>query len=156
MSQTKVTNKDIVYQLINFALKHRRVMQNHLDETGVYQAQHRLLMEIARNPNVSQIELAKVLDVSPATIAVSLKKLEKGGYIKREIDPDDQRINNILLTKLGDQVVEQSKQIFTSVDEKVFQGLNEAEKEFLYSILQKLDQNLVALEEKIKLKKERE
>ena len=50
-------------------------MQNYLDATGVFHAQHRLLMEIARNPNVSQNDIAKIMDVSAATIAVSLKKL---------------------------------------------------------------------------------
>ena len=49
-----INNKKIIHQLITFAVKHKRIMQNYLDETGVYQSQHRLLMEISRNPNASQ------------------------------------------------------------------------------------------------------
>jgi len=92
-------------------MKHRRIMQKFLDETGVYQAQHRLLMEIFRNPDASQNDIARSMDVSAATIAVSLKKLEKGGYIKRETVEEDNRFNKITITEKGNKVVEQSKQI---------------------------------------------
>jgi len=37
----KISNKEVIRQLIIFAMKHRRIMQKFLDETGVYQAQHR-------------------------------------------------------------------------------------------------------------------
>lgn len=151
----KVSNKEIIYQLINFAVKHRRIMQNYLDETGLYHAQHRLLMEIFRNPNAFQIDFAKIMDVSAATVAVALKKLEKGGYIKREIDEKDNRFNKISITEKGKRVVEQSKQIFDSTEKKVFEGFTEKEKNILFNLLQKLDNNLTKMEEEIEQKKER-
>ena len=57
-------------------------MQNYLDETGVYQSQHRLLMEISRNPNASQKDIARIMDVSAATVAVSLKNLKREDMLK--------------------------------------------------------------------------
>ena len=151
----KVSNKEIIYQLINFAVKHRRIMQNYLDETGLYHVQHRLLMEIFRNPNAFQIDFAKIMDVSAATVAVALKKLEKGGYIKREIDEKDNRFNKISITEKGKRVVEQSKQIFDLTEKKVFEGFTEKEKNILFNLLQKLDNNLTKMEEEIEQKKER-
>ena len=151
----KISNKEIIHQLINFAMKHRKIMQYYLDETGVYHAQHRLLMEISRNPSASQKDIARSMDVSAATIAVSLKKLEKGGYIKKEMDEVDNRLNQITITEKGNRVVEQSKQIFDSIDRMVFEGFNEAEKSSLLVLLQKLNSNLVKMEDEIRLKKER-
>src|SRR5690554_3253070 len=94
-------DKHIIHQLITFAIKHRKIMQNYLDATGVYHAQHRLLMEISRNLNAPQIELERQMDVSSATIAVSLKKLEKGGYIIKKTDDVDNRLNQIVITEKG-------------------------------------------------------
>jgi Mn-dependent DtxR family transcriptional regulator len=37
------------------------------------------------------------MDVSAATIAVSLKKLEKGGYINKVMDEGDNRLNQITM-----------------------------------------------------------
>jgi len=152
---TKIRDKEIIRQFITFAMKHRKIMQFYLDETGVYHAQHRLLMEISRNPNASQTDIARSMDVSTATIAVSLKKLEKGGYIKKEMDEGDNRLNQITITDKGNKVVEQSKQIFDSIDRKVFEGFTEAEKISLLALLQKLNSNLIKMEDEIKIKKER-
>lgn len=151
----KINNKEIIHQLINFAMKHRKIMQNYLDETGVYQSQHRLLMKIAHNPNASQKDIASSMDISAATIAVSLKKLKKGGYINKEIDEGDNRLNQITITEKGKKVVEQSKQIFELTDRKVFEGFTEEEKSALSVLLRKLNANLVRMEEEIKFKKER-
>lgn len=151
----KISNKKIIHQFINFALKHKKIMQYYLDETGVYQAQHRLLMEISHNQNISQNDIARSMDVSAATIAVSLKKLEKRGYIKREIDQEDNRLNKITITDKGKKVVEKSKQIFDTVDQKVFEGITEEEKFTLLVLLQKLNDNLNRMEDELKSEKER-
>ncbi|NLG53336.1 MAG: MarR family transcriptional regulator [Clostridiales bacterium] len=146
----EISNKEIIIQLINFAIKYRKIMQNYLDETGVYQAQHRLLMEISKNPNASQNDIAVSMDVSAATVAVSLKKLEKRGYIKRVMVEEDNRINNITITEKGNKVVKQSKQIFASADQKVFKGFTNEEKNTLSVLLHKLNMNLAGMEAEIK------
>jgi len=153
--ESLISNKTLVHLLIGFAMKHRRIMQHYLDETGVYQAQHRLLMQISRNQNVSQKDIAESMGISAATIAVSLKKLEKGGYINKAMDEGDNRFNQITLTEKGKQVVEQSIEIFEATDRKVFEGFSEDEKATLAALLQKLDDNLVRMEEDIKHQKER-
>lgn len=146
----KISNKEIIHQLISFAIKHRKIMQNYLAETGVYQAQHRLLMEIYHNKNASQKDIARSMDVSAATIAVSLKKLKKGGYINKEMDEGDNRFNQITITEKGNRVVEQSKQIFESTDRKVLEGFTEEEKSTLSALLKKLDDNLARMEYEMK------
>ncbi len=151
----KISNKKIIHQLIGFVMKHRKIMQNYLDKTGVYHAQHRLLMEISRSPEASQNDIARLMDVSAATVAVSLKKLEKRGYIKREIVQEDNRLNKIIVTEKGNKVVEQSKQIFDLADGKIFEGFTEEEKYSLSVLLQKLDANLADMENEIKMGKER-
>jgi len=150
----EICNKSIIHQLILFAIKHRKILQNYLDETGVYHAQRRLLMEIAHCSNVSQIDIARAMDVSAATVAVSLKKLEKGGYINKEIDEGDNRLHQITITEKGQKVVEQSKQIFELTDRKVLEGFTDEEKSTLYSLLQKLNANLVKMEHEINIKTE--
>jgi DNA-binding MarR family transcriptional regulator len=145
-----MSNKEIIHQLINFAMKHRKIMQNYLDETGVYQAQHRLLMEISHNPNVSQNDIARSMDVSAATVAVSLKKLERGGYIHKEMDEGDNRLNKITITEKGNRVVAQSRQIIESTDRKIFEGFTEEDKSALSVLLHRLNANLARMEDEIK------
>ena len=134
--------RKIIHQIIHYAKEHRAVMQSYLDETGVYQAQHRLLMIISRWPNLSQKKLAETMEVSTATIAVSLKKLEKAGLITKTMDETDNRLNRIVITDRGNQVVKHSKQIFQSTEKRVFEGFTEEEKSTLTDFMERLHTNL--------------
>jgi DNA-binding MarR family transcriptional regulator len=142
--------RDMIFMLVSFAIKHRKVMQSLLDKTGVYQAQHFLLMAISSNQYASQKELADSLEISTATVAVSLKKLENGGYIKKVMDKDDNRLNKIVITEKGNKVVEQSREIFKYRNEKIFQGFTDGEMDTLSKLVQRLNQNLADMEEEIK------
>ena len=46
----------------------------------------------------SQRDVARTLRLSPATVAVSLKTLERDGYVDRTADERDQRRNRVTLT----------------------------------------------------------
>ncbi len=113
----------LVEKYIQTNRRHRKILEQELNFTGVYRSQHQLLMFIADNPNVSQKELARLYGVSTATIAVSLKKLEQGGYIRREVDSKDNRYNQICLTEKGMRTVEQSISIFENLERTMFQNV---------------------------------
>ena len=134
--------KETVHKIIHLMHKHRRMMEIELESTGVFQSQHRLLMEISKNPQRSQKELAEKMKVSTAAVAVSLKKLEKGGYIIRETDAEDTRLNQVVITKKGEDVVRKSMEIFKKTDARLFEGFSKEEIIELAEILDRLTENL--------------
>lgn len=138
-------NHRLVEQYMQTTRLHRIVLERALSKTGVYRSQHQILMHIADKPNASQKEIAKMLHVTTATIAVSLKKLEKGGYIKRVVDQDDNRFNQICITEKGSKIVEGSVSYFMQVEEKLLEGFNQKEKDYLHSCFKRMTQNLESL-----------
>lgn len=116
-----------------------------MNRTGVYRSQHQLLMCIADNPRVSQKELAKVQHVSTATVAVSLKKLENGGYISRAVDQEDNRYNQICITEKGQAVVDKSICCFQEVERRMFDGFSSEELSCLLGYLSRIRQNMETL-----------
>lgn len=121
---------------------HRMVLERQLNKTGVYRSQHQLLMYIADNPNASQKEIAQLNHVSPATVAVSLKKLENGGYIQRVVDEHDNRYNKICITEKGRAVVENSVRWFQKVERTIFDGFSSEEMAAMQGFLNRMQQNL--------------
>ena len=121
---------------------HRTVLERQLNKTGVYRSQHQILMFIAKNPNSSQKDIANTFHVSTATIAVSLKKLEKGGYIKRIVDQEDNRFNKICITEKGSQIVESSMKFFRYVEEQMFSGFSKEEMDCLEGLFKRMNMNL--------------
>ena len=99
-------------------------------------------MHLNVHPNSTQAELAELLEVSPAAIAVSMKKLEKGGYIERRPDMADNRALQVIITHKGQQVIEQSISIFKKIEEDMFEGFSDVEMQQLEGLFERMYRNL--------------
>ena len=93
-------------------------------------------------PTPSQKELADILRISPATVATSLKSMERSGYVSRETDERDSRRNLISLTDRGREAMLTSRRVFQHVDEYMFHGFTEEEREQVYQLHQRMLNNL--------------
>ncbi len=122
---------------------HRMALERLLNRTGVHRSQHQLLMHISDNPNASQKEIARLYQVSAATVAVSLKKLEHGGYIRREVDADDNRFNQICITEKGQAVIDSSIRYFEKMERAMFSGFTQEECDTLKSYMDRIEKNLM-------------
>lgn len=94
---------------------------------------------------LSQKALAERLEISPAAIAVTLKKMEKNGLIDRAPTDADGRINNIAITEKGEAILAESKLAFDSLDRAMFDGISKEEMAVFTSCLTKMQKNLRAL-----------
>ena len=123
-------NKDNVVKLfITAAKSHHRVFENNVKGFGIHRSQHRILMFLSRRGNepTSQKDIANFHEISPAAVAVSIKKLENEGLIKRVTDKNDNRANLIELTQKGQDIVEQTKCLIGALDAAMFEGFCEEE-----------------------------
>lgn len=95
----------------------------------------------------SQRDVARTLRLSPATVAVSLKPLERDGYVERSADERDQRRNRVTLTDKGRKAVEKCGESFRAVDERMLAGFSPQEREQLTGFFERMIQNLGGMEE---------
>jgi DNA-binding MarR family transcriptional regulator len=65
---------------------------------GMTRAQWAMLVRLARNPGLSQKELADLLEVEPISVARLADRLEQNGLIERRADKSDRRIWRLHLT----------------------------------------------------------
>lgn len=77
----------------------------------------------------SQKVLSDALRISPASVAVSLKSLERGGYVEKLPDEADQRRKAVRLTDKGRAALAACHQIFREVDRRMFGGFTPDEME---------------------------
>ena len=109
----------------------------------MHRSQHMLLMLVSHSPdNISQKELAERLQITPAAVTMTLKKLELSGYISRQADTDDNRVNRITVSEKGEKAVRISEEAFCSVDDAMFEGISEAELAAFIGTMEKINSNL--------------
>ncbi len=142
--------REVTRRMILTSQLHRRMLENNLEGSGIHRAQHRLLMALACDRFQSQVELARKLEVSAATIAVSLKTLEKAGLIRKRMRQEDNRVNFVELTEKGSRIVEESRDFFDMLDRQMFQGFNRDERKQFSHYLERMYENMQGMAEKQK------
>ena len=106
-----------------------------------------LLLERCENGEIaSQKELAAELNVSPATIATSLKSLERMGYVKKLPDAADARRNRVSVTEKGRCAVRQCNEVFETVDQQLYAGFSQEELDTIQQFHRRMLRNLLQLD----------
>ncbi len=119
----------------------KRTIDKRVEDTGVYRSQHRMLMILGRHPEISQTELAEKLEISPAAVAVSLKKLEKAGYISRQSNESDNRVNHVAITEKGGLTIEVSVKCFKEMESALMKDFTMEEMELLEKYFKRIIAN---------------
>ena len=132
--------KELQHQIVNLFRQSdqimKRVVGKKVEDTGIYRSQHRLLMILGKHPDCSQTAIAGKMEISPAAVAVSLKKLEKSGYITRSCDEEDNRMNHVVITDKGKKAIDQSILYFQEIEDTMFEGFSEEDLETYAAFLE--------------------
>lgn len=104
-----------------------------------------LLMILAHQPGgriSSQRELADRLHVTPATVTVSLRTLERGGYVEKLENMFDLRRKPIAITDKGREAVEKIESAFDQLDAGMYRGFTDEEKAQIADFYERMTRNL--------------
>ncbi len=136
--------KELVHRLISISLVHRCRISKSAHKVGLYYGQPMVLEFITRNKHCTQKDLADGLHISPASVATSIKRLEKAGLIERVCDTYDTRKKLLTLTDKGIEALQKFREICEKTDKEMFAGFTEEECQTLESLLKRLYNNLDA------------
>jgi len=117
-----------------------------LSENGLFVGQDEILFTIMFNSGAKPSEIAKCSNTSLASISVSLKRLEKAGFIEKRSDENDARISHIYLSEKGRQAMERIHKDLMSFEANMLKGFNEEEKLLLRRYLDRLIYNASGME----------
>ena len=139
----------LIKRQMRISRSRHRIIEHSLLEIGIHSSQHFALMYLSDHPGViSQVQLAELLNVTPASVARTMKSLEAGGYIRRSDAADDGRRNEIAITDQGRYVVETSRRIFDRIDADTFAGFSEEELAQMERMQERILRNIDSQKEK--------
>ncbi len=133
---------DTVGRLCKVSLLHRYHISLALTGLKIYRGQPQILEYLLEHGDCSQKELADKLGVSPASIATSLKRMSKSGFIERTPDESDRRINRLRITPQGKDALLAGKKECDKVDEAMFSGFSNEEINVFSDMLGRITENL--------------
>ena len=105
-------------------------------------AQMRMLEFIGGNEGCTQAEVAAKMQVSPASVAQSIKRMEASGFITRDACVGNLRANSLRITGEGIEAAAECRRVFDELESRMFEGFSEEEKRTTAELLERLIANL--------------
>lgn len=109
---------------------------------GIGAGQYMFMIHLYKNDGISQEKLSELINIDKGTTAKAIKKLEELGYVERNKDISDKRVNKIYLTE---KALEIKNEFLTSLNKwENMLTSNLTDEEILYGlkILNKLTKNV--------------
>ena len=113
-----------------------------MQELGIYPGQIPGLGLVAKKDGLSQRELAKILNIKPPTVNVSVQRLEKAGFLYKKPDEKDQRVTRIYLTEKGKETKAKALERIHKNEAVMLEGFSEAEQCLLRRFLEQILANI--------------
>ncbi|MDD6619480.1 MAG: MarR family transcriptional regulator [Eubacteriales bacterium] len=129
---------------VNFLSKLiRRTFNEALAEQGLFSGQQDIVFYLVENEGVTLSQLAENLGVSVATASVSVKRMEKSGFIEKKPDRDDARIIRLYPTEKARVAPENVRNHMNSLETVLSKDMTEEEAMLLSSLLERAIQNMI-------------
>lgn len=119
----------------------RRIFNDSLAEQGLFSGQQDILFAVINKEGITLGELAKRLGVSAATASVSVKRMEKAGFIIKKEDKDNARIIRLYPTEKAKSAPEKTREKMDSLESVIKNGMTEDEQAQLSYLLEKAIRN---------------
>ncbi|AQZ70559.1 hypothetical protein BKM31_21870 [[Actinomadura] parvosata subsp. kistnae] len=97
---------------------------------------------------VSQRDLTAHIGIDKSTMVRIIDELEDAGLVSRRRAPQDRRAYSIVLTRRGEQVLAEARQIAEHVGDQLFGWLTDPERRHLIDLLRRLAEHATPAEER--------
>lgn len=115
---------------------------NTLSQIEIYDGQPDILAYIYMHKDTSQYDIARYLGVSRASVGISLKRMEKSGYISVTPNETNKRSTCVNITKKGTKALVKADMVLNDFLNDKFEDFNEEEKKAYLFLMQKIKRNL--------------
>ena len=106
-------------------------------EANISPSQLGLITYTAANPGCGVQALAAGLQLSTPTVSISVRQLERAGFITRQPDPQDGRAVQLFLTPKGLELHQRTYEFCCQKIERLLSGLSLDERTTLLDLLEK-------------------
>ena len=122
--------------------RRRQIGENTMRALDILPSQHFVLAALRRMGRAaSQAQIAEIMQVSPASVARTMKSLDRDGYIRRS-SGEDERCNEIAVNQKGEDVLRHSCALFSDLDARSYAGFSADELEQMQGMLERMLNNL--------------
>lgn len=134
--------KEIIIRFEKLRLIRRAMFQKATMGFRLHPGQLHLLEFIKKNSGCTQAEVAEHLMITPASVALSTKRMEKSGMLEKQQDVENLRRKRLFITKKGKKLTELCRETMDDMDRVMFEAFSDEELSKLVNYLDRFLSNL--------------
>lgn len=105
---------------------------------GVSSSEYNCLIQFFDTSEIGMKELGERLDITPGGVTRIITGLEEKGIVERRIDPEDRRGINVILTRNGEEIVQNIKQASLELHTEIIESIETDSRESVIAAMEKL------------------
>jgi DNA-binding MarR family transcriptional regulator len=125
----------------------RTVFERRVRAVGLTRAQWLVIARVHRRPGLSQSEVADLLEIEKASAGRLIDRMETKGWLRRQSDPGDRRINRLHLTPAANRLHAAIWPIAEATVDEALGDLSAKERRALTGLMTRVKSKLQALAE---------
>lgn len=114
----------------------QRAVEEELSPIGLHHGQGRILMTVASRGTITQADLARLMDIKPATVTNMLKPLEEKKLILRKTDTQTNRAVIVSLSPDGKRACTEIQAAWDRVEARITEKLPTTGRDDLFQALE--------------------
>ena len=120
-----------------FLIDLRSLFRNNI-KIGDASFQQLIALSLIPSTGIEMTPLAKKIGIDNSTLTRLIIRLEKNGWVKREVSPHDKRVTNVMLTITGNRLQNDLERQYEKIGDKVEQLVNPLERQSTLQHIQSL------------------
>ena len=109
-----------------------------LRASGLNSCQHIYILKICQNPGISQDELSRLSYVNKSNVTRQLAALEENGFIRREADSGERRVQLVYPTQKADDICPRVRELMQAWNRRLTEDFSDEERELLLAMLKRM------------------
>lgn len=144
-----MTDQDKIEKRVGLIFQHvaplrARLFDQKLAPHGLTSAQVYALNYLVREDGLTQVELARRLNIGTVAVSGLIDRLEAAQWVVRRPDVRDRRSNRVWLTPAAEKMKKVLADAALAVNEAAMAGFTQAEVDQLLTLMHRMRQNLLA------------
>ncbi|MDX1900880.1 MAG: MarR family transcriptional regulator [Gammaproteobacteria bacterium] len=141
---SEADQNDIEYLVCHVGLLWRRLINDRVKALGLSGTEKRILCCVNRHPGITQIQLAKLLDLEPQNLTRVLDRLDQQKLIQKRADCSDRRVRCLHVTAAAKKLIQRIVALSNEVKPNVLAGIPEKNLQTAVRQLNAIRANLLA------------
>ncbi|QQV77672.1 MarR family transcriptional regulator [Sphingomonas aliaeris] len=131
----------------------RIIMDDIMRPYGITRSQWAMLSALSRSGNMgmTQVDLARLLEIGKVTAGGLLERMETTGHIERRADSSDGRARRVFITEQGYETIRLMIAVASKANKRIMRGVSAEEAKIAEKVMFKIKLNLKDIHEEAAL-----